>query len=266
MLRAFIVINVFLILTFTTDWYNDNSENKLSASPFNYETITAPPGQYILNIPINNFSNIEYIKKHVSFKAPFRIGKFEVSNKQWDICYKKGGCSHPALKRPGETDENPVVRVNWHDAYEFSEWLSSISDENYRLPTEEEWVYAAYMGKDHREQEVEYDYSSIQSIKENAKVTKKIGSYNNNAWGFSDYHGNVWEWTLSCWYSSEENILKKASIQELNSPEACTTRIAQGENRSHIPDFIFDTYNGGCATLRPAANLGFRLVVEAKSK
>jgi hypothetical protein len=57
-------------------------------------------------------------------------------------------------------------------------------------------------------------------------------------------------------------MLMNRTIKFLNTPDACTTRIARGETRSHIPDFISDTYNGGCATLRPAANLGFRLVRE----
>ena len=110
--------------------------------------------------------------------------------------------------------------------------------------------------------EITYEYSakSISSISQ--KQTKPLGSINSNKWGMYDFFGNVWEWTLSCWYSSQENMLKNRSIKELNNPSACTTRIARGETRAHIPDFITDTYNSGCATLRPAANLGFRLVRE----
>ena len=47
-----------------------------------------------------------------------------------------------------------------------------------------------------------------------------------------------------------------------NDPEACSTRIVGGEHRAEVPDFVADTYNGGCAGLQPAANLGFRLVLE----
>jgi hypothetical protein len=35
-----------------------------------------------------------------------------------------------------------------------------------------------------------------------------------------------------------------------------------GEHRAEVPDFVADTYQGGCSTLQPAANLGLRLVLE----
>ena len=92
--------------------------------------------------------------------------------------------------------------------------------------------------------------------------SSSVTSFKENEIGFSDFQGNVWEWTLTCWYASKDKKLKNYSTAELNTPRACTTRIVQGENRSHIPDFIVDTYSGGCATLEPAANLGFRLVLE----
>lgn len=227
-----------------------------------YETIAVKPGSYTLFVPVPAANKVEYVEKHIDLNQSFAIGKYEVSNQQWNQCYSMGVCKHPAKIEDGETELNPVARVTWHDAYQFSEWLSGISGKKYRLPTEEEWSYAVYQGKEHKELETEYDYSDAQKIKLIKKRTQPQGFYGENDWGVADYTGNVWEWTLSCWYASEENILKKRSISFLNSPEACFTRIALGENRSHIPDFIFDTYNGGCATLRPAANLGFRLVME----
>ncbi|MBA6390109.1 formylglycine-generating enzyme family protein [Colwellia sp. BRX10-3] len=235
-----------------------------SAAPMLYQTIKVPKGRYTLYIPDNNFFKLGYYEKEVVFESAVYIGKFEVSNSLWNLCFTLKGCNRPATIRAGETLDSPVVRVNWHDAYQFSKWYSSYTGKAYRLPTEEEWVYAAYMGKDHRNLEILYDYSSLEKIRRISKKTMPLGSFKENYWGLADFQGNVWEWTLTCWYASKANKLKPQTVAAINSPDACTTRIVQGENRAHIPDFINDTYNGGCATLQPAANLGFRLVLEEK--
>ncbi len=232
---------------------------KKTRAPFVYETVSILPGEFDLYIPIATSFQLEYILKKTSIKKAFLIGKYEVSNEQWNRCYNSGGCSHPAIMEEGETGSHPVARVNWHDAFQFTKWLSNISGEKYRLPTEEELTYAAQAGEPHQAVEVTYDYSQLNKF---VKRTEVRGTYPKNAWGLFDTAGNVWEWTLSCWFASKENILKERSVEELNSPDACYTRIALGENRSHIPDFTADTYSGGCATLRPAANLGFRMVKE----
>ena len=236
------------------------SSSSSALDPFEYEMLTAPPGEFTLHIPVTNSYQVAFLPKRIHFKDSFSIGKYEVSNEQWNVCYKMGGCSHAAVLLDGETGENPVVRVNWHDAYQFTRWLSGVTKHAYRLPLEEEWVYAAYMGVEHKDSEVEYDYSDLKKISSIVKVTNPRGSFPANRWGMADISGNVWEWTLTCWFGSDENTLKARTVQELNTPSACSTRIAQGEHRSHIPDFVSDTYSGGCSTLRPAANLGFRLV------
>jgi len=232
----------------------------------NYPLIKIPKGSFTLNIPVYYSNKIVYVKKEVIFKKGYSIGKYEVTNKLWNQCYKEKGCSKSAFYRSAEGNNNPSVRLNWHDAFQFSKWISKKTGKTYRLPTEEEWAYAAYMGKDSgdkaSDKEVTYDYANAKLSDLSAKITHPVGSINSNEWGMHDFYGNVWEWTLTCWYGSEENMLKKRSVAELNTPDACTTRITRGDTRSHIPDFISDTYNGGCATLKPAANLGFRLVRE----
>ena len=225
-------------------------------------------GNFTLNIPVYLSTKIVYVPKKVKIKKDYYIGKYEVTNRLWTQCYKEKGCEKEAFYKAASGKNNPSVRLNWHDAYQFSKWISKKTGDKYRLPTEEEWAYAAYMGDDsgdrNSDKEITYDYGSRSEESLASKMTRPAGSINKNKWGMNDFYGNVWEWTLTCWYGSEENMLKERTIKELNNPRACTTRITRGETRSHIPDFISDTYNGGCATLRPAANLGFRLVKEIK--
>ena len=252
---------IFIIIFSLTILLDSNADNSLF-KPIDYKTIKIEPKKSTLFVPVLTSFSVEYIKKNYEIKNPYKIGQYEVTNEQWDECYKMGGCSHPAKILPEEKKEHPVVRVNWHDAYQFSNWLSKLTGEKYRLPTEEEWIYAVYEGEIHKETTEEYDYSDLDEIQKIRKITNKIGFNGKNNWGVFDAKGNVWEWTLTCWYASEENILKDYTPQELNNPNTCFIRIALGENRAHISDFIGDTYLGGCGTLRPTANLGFRLVKE----
>ena len=155
-----------------------------------------------------------------------------------------------------------MVKVTWHDAYRFALWISKKTGRRYRLPTEHEWFFAANEGKYRKEQSPTYSYANIESIRKIPKITYPIGTFGANAWGVYDTAGNVWEWTLACYALAEERLRGPQRAAELNDPQRCVTRITGGEHRAHVPDFIADTYNGGCATLKPAANLGFRLVLE----
>jgi serine/threonine-protein kinase len=90
----------------------------------------------------------------------------------------------------------PVVYVSVEDAKSFATWRSKRDNADYRLPTEEEWEYAARGG----DRELLYPWGS-QWVDGRAVVKqefpKAVGSMKDgkNIWGVNDLIGNVWEWT-----------------------------------------------------------------------
>ena len=95
----------------------------------------------------------------------------------------------------------PVVNVSYEDAVEFAKWRSKRDGVTYRLPTEEEWEYAARGG----DQSNLYPWGSTwvqdrAGVKNSGAIgPKPVGSYpeDKTRWGVLDMAGNVYEWTSS---------------------------------------------------------------------
>lgn len=254
-LVIFVVAFFGFILYKTFQIDDENYKNTLA----DLEMVVIPAGEMNLEVPIYSFIKTDYVNKHIVIKDEFQIGAYEITIKQWNICHQQGGCDKKARMRKGENENHPVTKVNWNDAYQFTQWLSAKTQQNFRLPTEEEWTYAAFMGEGYKAQYVEYDYNEVTLSR--PKISRIKGTFGQNKWGMHDIQGNVWEWTLSCWKSSVDSQAQIGNADELNRPNACGVRFLWGEERAHIPFFINTTYNGGCATARPASNLGFRILL-----
>lgn len=132
----------------------------------------------------------------------FLMDKTEVTNAEYAAFVRE--TNHPAPEywsgnRPPFGQELwPVVNVSQEDANQFAVWRSQRDGAAYRLPTEEEWEYAARNGA----QSDLYPWG--QEWQENNAIVKEatpspVGSRpgGRNKWGVSDLIGNVWEWTSS---------------------------------------------------------------------
>lgn len=234
----------------------------LGAAAPDYPTVAVPPGAMTLMLPLNAFLGNEELAIPVRFERGFRIGKYRVTFRLWEACRQVGACGNAGERpRPALLD-HPVVRVDWHQARDFAMWFSKYTGRRWRLPTEQEWFYAATMGRGFRVVARPQDFLPGPRGAVPAKQTWPVGHFGENAWGLADVTGNVWDWTLTCHTLSPQRLLEPPDPVRLNDPACCSTRIVAGVTRAHVPDFVDDTYSGGCATSEPVANLGFRLVLE----
>jgi formylglycine-generating enzyme required for sulfatase activity len=202
----------------------------------------------------------------VSFERPLAIMKHQVSSSDYQRCVDDGACR--ALDRGVVVAaDRPAVQISWHDANGYAAWLSRKTGETYRLPTDQEWAFAA--GSKFKDDGIAIDdndpskrwiarYEREADRAPSDPGTRTFGAFGSNESGLQDVGGNVWEWTATCFV---RRVLDDAGKVVSENPN-CGVRIVEGQHRAYVTDFIRDAKAGGCAVGVPPDNLGFRLVVE----
>jgi formylglycine-generating enzyme required for sulfatase activity len=232
------------------------------------EMIVLPPGKYMMGATAQEFLGATGYQSSYSYESPqhpvnvksFAIAKFNVTRRQFSIFAKETGFIGKGCKifnghnwivnsdadwqNPGfrQTDQDPVICISWDDTQKFIAWLNSkvsSGSKSYRLPTEEEWEYAAragtttptYWGSD-RTLQCEYENARDLS-KEKAGLdgphvncdvgylrTAPVGSFQPNPWGFFDMLGNAYQWVSDCSHIGYRNSVRLIVIQRLCVEEA----------------------------------------------
>ena len=204
--------------------------------------------------------------RELRLPADLIIMKRQVTAAEYARCADEGAC--PRIAIPAGAQDVPVVGVSWHDASAYAAWMSRKTGITHRLPTDEEWTFAAAeKARDEATPLVDpsdpaqawiarYEAEAARS-RPAATAAQPGGTFGTNSNGLDDLAGNVWEWTNSCFVRVSLDG-KRERITNTN----CGVRVVEGAHRSYMTDFIRDPRSGGCAAGVPPANLGFRLVVE----
>ena len=167
--------------------------------------------------------------RDVVIEQPIAIGKYEVTQSQWQACASAGFCSQIA-DAEADDSQRPVQNVSWADAENFVAWLRSETEQAYRLPTEAEWEYAARGGTSTRF----WWGDSFEDGRANCaecgndwdrKRPSNVGSYESNPFGLYDMNGGVSEWVADCWIANYQDAPTNGAARSLSF---CPQRVLRG--------------------------------------
>lgn len=224
------------------------------------EMVVVPAGEFFMGS--NDGGGNEKPLHKVAIAKAFAVGTFEVTFAEWDACVAAGGCAHSPEDQGWGHKRRPVINVSWDDVTkEYLPWLSRTTGKTYRLLTEAEWEYAARIatrttyswGNDIGKSQANCSGCGSQW---DGKQTAPVGSFQPNAFGLHDMHGNVWEWVQDCYTTTYAG----APSDGRAVPEAAScSRVRRGGSWDSLPD---DLRLSGRLRNGPRSrfnNLGFRV-------
>ncbi|MDO8883027.1 SUMF1/EgtB/PvdO family nonheme iron enzyme, partial [Pseudotabrizicola sp.] len=195
-----------------------------------------------------------------------QIMKHHVSEADYALCATDDAC--PTVPSAGRTDY-AQTGINHSDATAYAAWLSARTGQNWRLPTDAEWLRAAAErgsedgfsdaanGADPSRRWIASYQREVSLRGEADLVAHPLGHFGVNTVGLADVAGNIWEWTGTCF---RNGTLTPDGAAILTQSDYCGVRAVQGKHRAFVIDFIRDARSGGCAAGVPPDYLGFRLV------
>ncbi len=197
------------------------------------DLVLAPGGEFRMGQPDGRD---EERPVHAVVVAAFRLGRYQVTNAEYDVFRQATGREMTRFRSQAEFSDpgQPVVGVSWFDAVEYCQWLSGHEGRQFRLPTEAEWEFAARAGRE----QCLYPWGN-EPVEARAgygvrwaRGPEPVGTAEPNAFGLYDMCENVHEW-CSDWY--DPGYYAISPVENPQGPPAGTRRASRGGAwRHHI--------------------------------
>ena len=207
-----------------------------------------------------------------ALEQPLEIMKYQVTRQDFERCIADGACQQPEGGHGAGLSGVPMTGVNYTDANDYAAWLTRKTGEIWRLPTDQQWAFAAgskfpddALGIDGSKENPALrwlaDYER-EASRQRAKdpLPQPSGAFGENEYGVADLDSNVWEWTETC----HRRVTIGDDGEVLKEQPACGIFVVNGKHRASMSFFIRDPKSGGCAVGVPPDNLGFRLVRDGR--
>ena len=203
--------------------------------------------------------------RDVAINQAFALGVHEITFDDWDRCVADGGCSSKPSDDGWGRGQRPVILVSFDEiTTQYLPWLSRVSGQTYRLPTEAEWEYAARGGAIAPAAQVYAAGSDERTLCEYGNgadggacddsfaTTAPVGSFKPNSLGLYDMQGNVWEWVSDCWQAVY-------SLNKVSTASECKSRVLRGGSWSSGAGVLLSSVNGWEKSDKVKNSIGFRV-------
>ncbi|MEN9672246.1 MAG: hypothetical protein RL553_511 [Planctomycetota bacterium] len=210
------------------------------------EMVLIPAGKFKMGSPESEKGRSKAETQHeVTLTKPFYMGKYEVTQEQWNALMGNNPSATKGAKLP-------VTRVSWEDCQEFIKKLNPKTNGGYRLPTEAEWEFACRAGT-----ATAYSFGD-NLTKSDANIygdsTKAVGSYRPNAFGLYDMHGNVFE-LCEDWHGDYPD----GAVMDPKGPVTGEDRVLRGGSFDNIVSNARSSSRLTYTTTNRFLTYGFRL-------
>jgi len=268
-----VLVSGCVILLLATCYPNSTrAVEKRFTNSLGMEFVLIPSGTFVMGSPPNETHRGSSETQHrVTISKPFYMQSTAVVIKQWHALMGR------KIFRPRHGPESlPVTKVSWFDANKFIKRLNERGEGKYRLPTEAEWEYAAragsttvfswgdtidcdkaMYGNNRLKHDVCQEY--IKSLRLELDQPAPVKSYQPNAWGLYDMHGNVWEWVMDRY-----GEYGKVPVVDPRGPDSGMMRIRRGGSWFK---YDYSCRSANRSTGHPATRYrttGFRVVREVE--
>lgn len=222
--------------------------------------VLIPAGKFLMGSPISEEYRDEDETQHeVTISKPFYMGKFEVTQEQWELLMGTNPSEFKGKKIP-------VTNITWDDCQDFITKLNKKTKNKFRLPTEAEWEYScragtetAYFFGEHLNP-LNANYNNPEKEVESEPLP--VGRDNKpNTFGLCDMHGNVMEWCNDWYddYSDDDSI-------DPQGPSEGENKVFRSGSCFEFPSELRSAYRGYQPPYERFIVLGFRLAMTINTK
>jgi toxoflavin biosynthesis protein ToxD len=204
------------------------------------------------------------LPQHTVVTASYGIGSYPVTVAEYDCAVRAGVVREPRYGLITWTYQlqgldDPVNCISWADATAYASWLSHLTGQVWRLPTEAEWEKAA-RGTDGRRYSWGNSWDPSRTHVDMIDGPTPVGAFTKwgdaSPFGAHDMAGNVWEWTSSLFrpypYAAQDG-------REDHATEG--TRVLRGGSWANSASEARSANRNGNAPTEPDDSMGFRLVL-----
>jgi RNA polymerase sigma factor (sigma-70 family) len=219
-----------------------------------------PPGSFIMGSPKSEPERLHDETQHkVTLTKGLYMGVYNVTQEQWQEIMGNNPSQFRGKKNL------PVGNVSWDECQEFCKKMKAKDKKLYRLPTEAEREYACragtttafHFGDTISTDQANYDGEGVYpggTRGVNRDKPLPVGSFQPNAWGLYDMHGNMVMWCQD-WLGDYPH----KDVIDPQGPEKGTQRVTRGGSYYGFPHYLRSAFRYGFEPDNRAQRVGLRV-------